>query len=63
MKTQTFVMISTIIFGLVAIVHLLRIMQGWAVQLGPYTIPAAASWLGLLVAAALCAWGIACLRR
>ena len=63
MKTRTFVLVSAIIFGLVAIAHLLRIVQGWAVQLGPYAVPPQASWLCLLVAGALCGWGIACLRR
>ncbi|GAA0722150.1 hypothetical protein [Dokdonella soli] len=63
MKTQTFVLVSTIIFGLVAIMHLVRAVQGWTVQLGPYAIPAAVSWIGLLIGGALCLWGFACLRR
>ena len=63
MKTQTFVMVSATIFGLAAIAHLVRLVRGWAVQLGPHTLPPAVSWIGLLIAGTLCVWGFACLRR
>ncbi len=63
MKTQTFVMVSATIFGLAAIAHLVRVAQGWTLQLGPYALPPAVSWIGLVIAGALCVWGFACLRR
>jgi hypothetical protein len=63
MKTQTFVMVSAIIFGLAALAHVIRLSQGWVLQLGPHALPPAASWIGLVVAGALCIWGFACLRR
>ena len=63
MKTQTFVMVSAAIFGLAAIAHLVRAVQGWTLQLGPYALPPAVSWIGLVIAGALCVWGFACLRR
>jgi hypothetical protein len=63
MKPRTYVLLSASIFAVVALVHLIRLSQGWTVQLGPYAIPPGASWIGLVLAAALSWWGFASLRR
>jgi hypothetical protein len=56
--TQTYLIVSAAIFGLVALIHLVRAASGWAFVLGPMTIPISASWIGFLVTAALCFWAI-----
>ena len=52
-----YVTVSALIFALVALVHLVRLAKRWPVQIGSSSIPIAASWVGLLVAAVLAIWG------
>jgi len=58
-----YIAISTIIFALVAIGHLVRIAQGWQVQLGDIGVAMSVSWVALAVSAALAVWGAVLLRR
>jgi hypothetical protein len=61
--SKSYVAISALIFALVAVGHLVRIVQGWAVQIGPHDIPMSLSWIGLVVTTALAVWGATILRR
>jgi hypothetical protein len=61
--TKAYVAISAIIFALVALAHVVRLVQGWSVQLGPTDIPMSVSWVALAVAAVLALWGGTLLRR
>ena len=61
--TKLYVAISAIIFALVAVGHILRLVQGWQVQLGATDIPMSLSWIALVVTAALALWGGTLLRR
>lgn len=63
MQPRPFIVLSTLIFIVVAIAHALRLYRHWPLQLGPHVIPMNASWLGLVIAAVLAVWGIALLRR
>ena len=63
MQAKPFIAISTLVFALVAAAHAFRLYRQWPLQLGPHSIPANASWLGLVIAALLAIWGIALLRR
>jgi hypothetical protein len=60
---KSYIAISAIIFALVAIVHLVRIVQGWQVQLGDTGVAMSVSWVALIVSAALAVWGASLLRR
>ena len=53
----SYVLISALIFAVVACVHLLRIAKGWPAQVGPHTVPMSLSWIGLVVSALLAVWG------
>ncbi len=55
---QLYLVVSAVIFGLVAIIHLVRAMNGWAFVVGPITIPVSASWIGFIMTAVLCLWAI-----
>ena len=57
-NARTYVVISAVIFGLVAVIHLLRAVNGWNFEVGPVSVPVGASWLGFAVTASLCAWAI-----
>ena len=60
---KAYVAISAIIFALVALGHLVRIVQGWQVQLGDIGVAMSVSWIALVVSAGLAMWGGVLLRR
>ncbi|MBI2634804.1 hypothetical protein HYW82_04010 [Candidatus Peregrinibacteria bacterium] len=53
MKEKTFILISTLIFLLVFILHGVRLAYKWNVTFGTWTIPIWASWTGLAIAGIL----------
>jgi hypothetical protein len=55
MMAKSYIAISAIIFALVAIGHVVRIVQGWQVQLGDIGVAMSVSWIALVVSAALAA--------
>ena len=57
MSTQrTGLRVASIIFGIFAIGHLLRLLKQAPVTVGTMTIPMGASWIALIIAAILCIW-------
>ena len=63
MTTKAYVIVSTFIFALVAIMHLLRLTLGWSVQLGMTSVPLWVSLLALLISASIAIWGLTLVRR
>ena len=53
LNRKTYMTVTATLFLVVAIIHLLRIIFGWSVEIGGLSIPFWASWLGVLVAGAL----------
>jgi hypothetical protein len=49
--------ITALIFAIVALAHMLRIINQWAVQIGPLSVSMSVSWVGFIVAALLAIWG------
>lgn len=60
---RNYVMVSSVVFALVALVQLVRALAGFPVQIGPYAVPVIASWLIAIAAGALAFWGMRLLRR
>ena len=56
MDFRIYIVVSGLIFGIIACFHSLRIAQGWEIVLGPRTVPKWASWLGAILPALLCIW-------
>lgn len=54
--------VSGIIFGLVAIVQAVRVVNQWPVQVGPFAIPIWFSLVAVAFAAGLCIWAFASRR-
>ncbi len=54
--TNKYVVVSGVIFGLVAVAHVVRALGQVPVQLGSSAIPIWASWVAAVVAGALCVW-------
>lgn len=55
---KTYALVSAILFGLVALLHLARALTGWDVFIGDYMLPVARSWIVFGVTLGLAAWGI-----
>jgi hypothetical protein len=51
-----YILVSGVIFGLVAAAHIVRALGGVPVHLGTSEIPIWASWVAAVVAGALCVW-------
>jgi hypothetical protein len=56
---SAYAVISALIFAVVAAVHLIRLLNRWDVQIGPYSVPMSVSWIGLVIAALISIWGFA----
>ena len=50
MNQKTFLSISGVIFGVIAVMHLARIVQGWPAQIGMFEVPMWLSWVAMVVA-------------
>ncbi|HEY3038054.1 MAG TPA: hypothetical protein VGJ66_04915 [Pyrinomonadaceae bacterium] len=53
---KTGLRVASIIFGIFAIGHLLRLIKNIQVTVGTHTIPMGTSWIALIVAVILCVW-------
>jgi hypothetical protein len=63
MKTKSYLIVSTFIFALVALVHLIRLTLGWPVLLGTWSVPLWVSVPAVLVSALIALWGLTLVRR
>ena len=57
MGNRPFTLIASLIFALMAVVHVIRLFTGFQVIAGSHAIPMWVSWVGILVPALL-AWGL-----
>jgi hypothetical protein len=48
--------VASVIFGIFAIGHVLRLINHSEVTVGTHTIPMGVSWIALIAAAILCIW-------
>jgi hypothetical protein len=53
---RTGLRVASIIFGIFAIGHLIRLIKQAQVTVGTLTVPMGASWIALIIAAILCIW-------
>ena len=53
MNAQTYSRLAGTIFAIVAILHLIRALNGTEMTLGGTTIPVEASWIALLISGTL----------
>ncbi len=63
MSQKPFLGVSGTIFGIIAVLHLLRITYGWSAQIGTFAVPAWVSWLSLVVAGYLSITAFMLLRK
>jgi hypothetical protein len=55
---QTYLRISSVLFGLVAVGHLLRLFRHWSFEIAGRSVPTGASLVALVIAGCLCVWGL-----
>ncbi len=58
MGAKSYCLVSALLFGLVAIAHLLRVIYRWPIAVEAWSIPLWISWVAVPVAVALSIWGI-----
>jgi len=58
MTHKNYMALVTAIFSIVAIMHILRLLNGWQIQIGPFMVPTWASIIGALLAGYLAYQGI-----
>ena len=56
MTEKLYLIISSVIFALIGLLHLLRIMFQWPIMVGTWTIPFTISLIAIMVAAVLIFW-------
>jgi len=54
--SKNYVLVSGLIFGLVAVAQASRALMQLPVHVGSFEIPVLASWVATVVAGALCVW-------
>ena len=60
---DTYRLVSGTVFGVVAIIQLIRAIKEWPVQIGPFSIAVSFSWIAFVVAGALCIWAFRSMLR
>jgi hypothetical protein len=63
MKQGAFVLVTSSIFALVALLHALRFIFGWNVAIGEWNVPVWNSAVGFLIAGYLAVQGFALKRK
>jgi hypothetical protein len=63
MKQGVFVLVTSSIFALVTLLHALRLIYGWNVVIGEWTVPVWVSAVGFLIAGYLAVQGFLLKRK
>jgi len=51
-----YVVISGVLFGVIAVVQAVRALNQWPVHVGGFDVPVWVSWVAMVVAGSLCVW-------
>jgi hypothetical protein len=58
-----YTIVSGVVFGLIALLQLVRAINQWPAQVGAYDVPVLFSWLAAIAAGALSAWAFCSIRN
>jgi hypothetical protein len=61
--SKSYAVVSASIFALVALAHLVRLLEQWPVVIGPDQVSMNISWIAFVVSALIAIWGYVTLRR
>ena len=51
-----YVVVSGVLFGVIAVVQAVRALNQWPVQVAGFDVPVWVSWVAMAVAGSLCVW-------
>ena len=58
---SSFVIFASLVFTVISLAHIVRLVKGWALQVGPFSIPHGISVVGAVVGAVAAFWGFSLL--
>ena len=53
---RMYIQVTGAVFGVMALVHVIRLILNWPAQVAGWVVPIWLSWVAILVAGALCVW-------
>ena len=53
---RAYAQISGVIFGVIALLHIVRLVLDWPAQIAGWAVPLWISWIAIFAAGALCVW-------
>lgn len=56
MSERNYLLISAVVFALVALLHLIRLFTHWSIQIGTMMFPLWGSWVALVIGIVLSIW-------
>ena len=51
-----YVVVSGVLFGVIAVVQAVRALNQWPVHVGGFNVPVWVSWVAMVVAGSFCVW-------
>jgi hypothetical protein len=60
---KTYFLLSGVIFCLVALLHAIRVINGYELVIGPWNAPMFVSWIGTIGPGLLSVWAFALARK
>ncbi|MFQ5973744.1 MAG: hypothetical protein ACE5Q3_15560 [Alphaproteobacteria bacterium] len=57
MNLRTYCRVTAALLALIAVTHLVRVVLGWTVAIGAWSVPMWVSWVALVIAAILSYFG------
>jgi hypothetical protein len=58
MSRRAYLLVTAVIFSLIALLHLVRIIFGWSAVIDGWSVPMWLSWIALVVTGALAYFGL-----
>jgi hypothetical protein len=63
MTMRAYLLLTTVLFTVIALVHLLRFAFGWTAVVGTWTVPLSVSLIAIVICVLLAFWGMNLMRR
>lgn len=60
---RAYILVSGVLFGVIALLHIARLLLDWQAQIAGWEVPLWLSWIAVFAAGALCAWALSALRE
>ncbi len=58
-----YTIVSGVVFGLIALLQLIRAISQWPIQVATYDVPVLLSWIAAMIAASLSVWAFSSIPK